>query len=232
MRQTIATLLTASAIALMVPEESHATKLRRLSLEELRATASQVVVVTIEGSATRPDLSGRMVWTDYSARVLERLSGEGAPTLTLSFAGGVAGGIDAGVIGVPVLESGATYVLFLSGNDGGATPTLGWGQGLFRVVRDLEGQQLLISGDGESLRVSVDGTLSRGPLMQVVQGTAVPAASGRRPLVQRAPAPRAFDAERRPVEFSPARRSVAASQQIAAPASLDDLKTFVSGGAK
>ncbi len=51
-----------------------ATRIRRLSLEEIRDSASAVVLVDVLGSSTRTGEAG-MIWTDYRARVVEALRG-------------------------------------------------------------------------------------------------------------------------------------------------------------
>ena len=126
-----------------------ATRIARLSLEEIRDTAAAVIVVDIVDSAPRVGNAG-MVWIDYRARVVEVLRGAAAAgeIRTLSLAGAVAG--------VPQLERGAHYIIFLDDAAARPVPAIGWGQGIFRLAGDR-----IVSVDGEQLAVDRHGRLVR-----------------------------------------------------------------------
>ncbi|HVT03221.1 MAG TPA: hypothetical protein VHL58_07555, partial [Thermoanaerobaculia bacterium] len=108
-----------------------ATRVRRLSLDQVRDQAQSIVVVDVLNQSARVGEGAKMVWTDYQVRVRETLKGTDTGALmTVSFAGGQAGGLDVGLSDVPSLEIGKRYVLFLQSGQLHPTPTVGWGQGL------------------------------------------------------------------------------------------------------
>ena len=123
----------------------------------------------VTAEETRLGPNAKMVWTDYQLQVEEELKGEDHPALrALSFAGGVAEGREFGITGVPRLDVGKRYVLFLL-PDGQpwATPTVGWGQGIFEIVpqRSSEQPEVLVSYDGEPLEMTSAGC-RRGSLVR------------------------------------------------------------------
>lgn len=229
MRKTTASLLLACVVATLMPATASATRVRRLSLEQIRDRAVRVALLRVDEVSTRADEAGVMVWTDYRVTVLETLKGEGPDGLTLSFAGGTAGGLDTGIIGVPQLAAGETVLAFLSDNEKTAMPTVGWGQGLFRIVRGAGGEAMLISADGELLEVDSKGELVRGQRMQVTDGVATAAISRDRSRALRAPAPQVRDAAGNTVEF-PRTPAPVSAMSGARNASLTDARNFVRGG--
>jgi len=146
------------AFAFLVSLPARGTRIRRLSLVELRDRAPEVLVVVAIDSSTRVG-AARMVWTDYRTRVEEVLRGpRGAGgLLTLSFAGGRAGDRDVAIEGVPVLETGARYLIFLDDTPSVPMPVIGWTQGLFRVAES----DKLVSLAGPQLRIDAQGFLGR-----------------------------------------------------------------------
>ena len=112
----------------------NAVRVSRLSLTEVRDQASSIIVATVVSKETRIGPQAKMMWTDYELEVEEGLLGVIQPgPRTLSFAGGVSGGIEVG---------GGTGNISLNAVEGGVT---------------LEG------ADGNIALVSVDGdvTISR-----------------------------------------------------------------------
>src|SRR5947207_2809967 len=147
-----------------------ATTLRRFTLEEVRDRAESIFVGRVVSSSVRPVVNGQLVATDYTIEVQEVLAGKVGATTTVTYLGGKDGRYDMGVAGSPVLESGATYVFFRIGQPNNTT--VGWGQGLYRLESARVGGEtrtVLISGDGESLRM-IDGKLTRGERIQVRDG--------------------------------------------------------------
>ncbi len=103
-----------------------------------------------------------MIWTDYRARVVEALRGSRRPgeTLTLSFAGGSDAGRTVRIAGVPRLEPGSQYLVFLDDAPARPVPAAGWGQGIFRLGRS-GADEAFVSLDGERLTVGREGVLAR-----------------------------------------------------------------------
>lgn len=177
-----------------------ATRIARLSLEEIRDAAAAVLVVDVLDSAPRAGDAG-MVWTDYRARVVDVLRGTAVAgeTRTLSFAGAVAG--------VPRLERGARYIIFLDDAAGRPVPAIGWGQGIFRIAGDC-----IMSVDGEQLAIDRQERLGR------VRMTDAPSAHSRR-LAD----PMVFDSDGSARIF----RTSVVTAQAQRPATLADVRRFV-----
>ena len=133
--------ITLAAIIGFATLPAFATRIARLSLEEIRDAAAAVLVVDVLDSTPRVGDAG-MVWNDYRVRVADVLRGTAAAgeIRTLSFAGAVAG--------VPRLERGAQYIIFLDDAAARPVPAIGWGQGIFRIAGDR-----ILSVDGEQLAI-------------------------------------------------------------------------------
>ncbi|MCZ2155828.1 MAG: hypothetical protein LC114_18325 [Bryobacterales bacterium] len=134
-----------------------AVTLEQMSFEELIDSSTLVVRGTIVESSAAP--SRQRIETTYKVLVSETLKGiSGGPeetprghTLTVSLPGGAAGGIRQTVAGVPRLETGAEYILFLWRAKSGRLLPIGMSQGVFRVERS--------AGRAEARRLPIDGTL-------------------------------------------------------------------------
>lgn len=146
--------------ALLTANAATATRVRRLSLTEIRDAASAVLVIDVLDSAPRLG-EAKMVWTDYRVRVVEAIRGNrrAGDIIVLPFAGGRIGRIEAGVAGVQPLTIGGRYAIFVDDTPCRPVPAVGWGQGLFRVEND-GGVEKLISESGEPLVVDSAGNFS------------------------------------------------------------------------
>lgn len=224
-------LFAVAAIACVFP--AMASRVRRLSLDQVREQAQTIVVVDVLNQSTRVGDGARMVWTDYQLRVNETLKGSDAGALmTVSFAGGQAGGLDIGLSDVPSLTVGKRYVLFLQSGVLHPTPTVGWGQGLFRVERVGQGstsRTVIVSDDGEPLEIDAAGRLTRGPRV-VIRGGAMTSATSVEPnsAVRKMAEPTALNADGSP---APLVRRVEPAK--AAPqhtfATMSQLRKFAAG---
>jgi hypothetical protein len=151
---------TISALLLCTFGLVHAVRVQRLSLTEVRERADGIIVVHVSSESTRVGDGAKMVWTDYQVQVNETLAGDPSEgTRTISFAGGYAKGLEVGIADVPRLQVGKRYVLFLlpEGRPW-ATPTIGWGQGIFELITDPSAAvESLVSYDGEPLELTASG---------------------------------------------------------------------------
>jgi hypothetical protein len=178
-----------------------------------------------------------MVWTDYSIEVAETLAGRDPGTVTtLTFAGGTMEGHSIGVPGVPELRVGDHYVFFIEPRPDASkpalVPTVGWGQGLYRIMRVNVGDQsatALVSADGEPLEIASDGTLTRGRFVSISADKIVEPGPGVRDGVR---------VQRTSVETPDgAIRMLEPTPEVAAPAvhaartfaTVDDLRLFAQG---
>lgn len=124
--------------------------LEKLSLEEMIDASTLIVRGTV--SSAKVSQGDSLLQTEYSVSVAEVLKGtQGLAEVTVSLPGGDAGGVRQTLAGVPSLEAGKEYVLFLWRARSGRWLLVGMTQGLLRV-----------SGAGNramASRAPVDGTL-------------------------------------------------------------------------
>jgi len=157
---------------------AHATRVRKLTLTQTRDQADTVLLGTVNAVTTRAGAGGKMVWTDYQVTIEELLLGapgsSAAEATTVSFAGGRHGALDVGILGVPQLEVSQRYVLFLLARDNYPSATVGWGQGIYKVLEiviDAVRRTVLLSYNRQPLELDADGALFRGsPIVVNDQG--------------------------------------------------------------
>ena len=151
----------------------YATRVARLDLTEIRDKSVTVFRGSVVDIETRLD-EGTLVWTDYSVVVDEVLFGQLRKNIMkVSFAGGTHAGKTVIVHGMPHLVAGQSYVFFLEDAGNGApmvSPTTGWGQGIFQLVKSPHGGEALVSYDKEPIELTSGGMLKRGPRVDVVDG--------------------------------------------------------------
>jgi len=113
-----------------------AATLQQLSTDQMAQSATAIVRARVTGSSA--DFSGSTIYTHYKLQVSEVWKGSGAAEVMLP--GGVANGYRQSFPGVPVLQTGSEYVLFLwTSQKTGITHLLGFSQGLFSVVPQSDG---------------------------------------------------------------------------------------------
>ena len=215
-------------LALSLLPDARATSVRRMTLTEIRDLSDSVVLGIVVGSETRLGAEGRMVWTDYRLNVQKTLLGrERKSLITVSVAGGRHGNLDIGIAGAPELEVGETYVLFLEQDRPYAVPTVGWGQGLFRVREASvagKSRSVLISYDGEPLEIR-DGELQRGARAEIREGKLVRMPEAQRPLRQAEPVGRNADGT---AALAAPSIDTGKAAPASRPATLDELQGFLS----
>lgn len=113
-----------------------AATLQQLSMNQMAQSATAIVRARVTGSSA--DFSGSTIYTHYKLQVSEVWKGNGATEVMVP--GGVAGGYRQSFPGVPALQTGSEYVLFLwTSQKTGMTQLLGFSQGLFSVVPQSDG---------------------------------------------------------------------------------------------
>lgn len=134
-----------------------AVTLERLSLEEMIDSSTLIVRGTIGESVS--SRNGQLIETEYRVKVAEILKDPagtaigdpGAGGISISLPGGASGGLRQTLAGVPVLENGSEYVLFLWRASSGRLLLVGMSQGLLRIQRT--------SGRVTAERPAIDGTM-------------------------------------------------------------------------
>jgi hypothetical protein len=163
------------SLCLLLPAVADAVRVKRLTLAELRDQADSIVIATPITKEVRLESNPDAVWTDYVIEIQEVLAGnDSAGTRTISFAGGDYQGLEMGVVDLPTIDIGKTYLLILNTEQKWACPTVGWGQGIFEFVggTDYSNSRALVSFDGEPLEMGPGG-LERGPRVRVDNGDLV-----------------------------------------------------------
>lgn len=144
---------------------ARATSVRRMEIGEIGRIADLVLIGTVEGSRTRLSTApgGKTrIYTDYELVEVSTWKGSVATSNHVaSFAGGALHGRALGVEGMPVLEEGRRYLLFL-GEREPLCPAVGWGQGIFRLVEGSGGRVLVHREDGTPVSSAEGGVISVG----------------------------------------------------------------------
>src|SRR4051794_3886943 len=86
-----------------------AVTLQQLSMDEMTQSATAIVRARVTGSSASP--TGSTIYTHYRLQILE--TWKGLPATEVMIPGGVANGLRQSFPGVPELETGTEYVLFL-----------------------------------------------------------------------------------------------------------------------
>jgi len=113
-----------------------AATLQQLSMDEMNAGATSIVRARIAGSSAA--MTGSTVYTHYKLDTSEVWKGSAVPEVLVP--GGVAGNLRQSFPGMPDLQIGAEYVLYLwKSPSTGIVHLMGLGQGVFTVTRQPDG---------------------------------------------------------------------------------------------
>src|SRR5580658_2185587 len=113
-----------------------AATLQQLSLDQMAQSATAIVRARVTGSSA--SLTGSTIYTHYKLEISE--TWKGAPAAEVMLPGGVAGSYRQSFPGVPALQTGAEYVLFLwKSSKTGITHVVGLSQGIFNVTQQADG---------------------------------------------------------------------------------------------
>lgn len=152
--------LGALALACLMAAQAWALTVIPPSFQTLVSSADQIVRVEVTGSHTQWDAtpSGqRVIHTYLDCKVSQVLKGEAAATLSLRFLGGQVDGVRMLVHDMPVLETGAEYILFVGQNGQAFCPLVGVSHGGYRIQREAAtGAEHLSRLDGLPLRSTQD----------------------------------------------------------------------------
>jgi hypothetical protein len=113
-----------------------AATLQQLSMQQMSQSATAIVRATVTGSSA--SFTGSTIYTHYKLQVSE--SWKGTPGTEVMLPGGVAGGLRQSFPGVPQLQTGTEYVLFLwKSSLTGITHVIGLSQGIFNLSLQQDG---------------------------------------------------------------------------------------------
>lgn len=128
--------LCAIILALSAASVAPAATLIQLTLEQMTQQATAIVRAKVTSSTTSQ--TGSTIYTHYALQVTDTLKGTAPSEVALP--GGVAGGYRQSFPGVPQLQTGAEYVLFLwQSPSTGITHIIGLSQGLFNISTQSDG---------------------------------------------------------------------------------------------
>lgn len=112
-----------------------AATLQQLNLDQMSQSATAVVRARVTGSSS--SFTGSTIYTHYKLQTTE--TWKGSATSEVMVPGGVANGYRQTFPGVPTLQTGSEYVLFLWTSSTGITHLIGLTQGLFNVSQLSDG---------------------------------------------------------------------------------------------
>jgi hypothetical protein len=126
--RTLILALCAASLGTVTP--APAATLIQLTVDQMTQSATAIVRATVTGSTT--SRTGSTIYTHYTLQVSDTLKGVAPSEVDLP--GGVAGGYRQSFPGVPQLQAGSEYVLFLwKSPSTGIMHIVGLSQGLFTV---------------------------------------------------------------------------------------------------
>ena len=126
------------------------TALLQLSLTQMTAVSTEIVQGTVTGSTVAR--SGNTIFTHYQVQVLQRWKGANNPTTDVAIPGGALQGVRQSFPGVPVLQTGQQYLLFLWQGNTGPNQPVGLTQGVFNVSSQPGGETTVFrSAAGEMM---------------------------------------------------------------------------------
>ena len=140
--------------ALAISQASAAT-LEQLTFDELTDKATDIIYGRVLGSTVQ--VSGDSIYTHYNVQTQDRWKGTNRFVMDVVLPGGEAGGMRQRFAGVPTLEIGKNYVMFLWTSSAGKTHLLGLTQGLFDVTESQAGEMLASRGVSSELMLDHSG---------------------------------------------------------------------------
>jgi hypothetical protein len=167
--------------ALATAFSARAATLLQMTTEQMTSAATAIVRGTVTASSTA--MSGRTIFTHYSLQVADRWKGLAVATVDVAVPGGALNGVRQTFVGVPSLQIGQQYVVFLWTGSSGPTQLVGLTQGVFHVDAGSNGQstvwrqatgEMTITSSGQPVRdqpVSMQLGVMRAHVLAVLGGT-------------------------------------------------------------
>ncbi len=140
-----------SALVFSCVTHAHATTLLYQNLDDLSAEAEQIVVGTVAKTESTYG-TDKNIYTFVTITDMDSLKGQTKESeLVLRFNGGQVGEDIHEIVGSPYFKTNEKVVLFVRGNGQNLIPLVGWTQGVFRVVADQAGGNIVTDNDGNFL---------------------------------------------------------------------------------
>src|SRR5580704_4654253 len=125
-----------------------ATTLSRLKFEDLAQESTAVARMRCLGANSQWERGE--IWTETKFEVLEREKGQLPGIVTVRLLGGNVGHLHSHVDEVPSFRAGEEVYLFLWAREGEPYQVLGWSQGTFRIARNPQSGQEIVTQDSAS----------------------------------------------------------------------------------
>ncbi len=155
-RSRVASILLGFVSAVAVLSATAAT-LEQLTLSEMSDKSTEIVRGRVLGSTIQ--VLGNSIYTHYSVQVLNRWKGEAKQTVDVVLPGGQSNGLVQHFAGVPRLESGKDYVMFLWTGPSGRTQLTGLTQGLLDISQSDAGEALASRSVSAEMMLSHEGKI-------------------------------------------------------------------------
>jgi hypothetical protein len=123
------------AFCLWTCSTASAVTLQQLSLDQMSQSATAIVRARVTSSSA--SFTGSTIYTHYKLQTTE--TWKGFPASEVLIPGGTANGYRQSFPGVPELQTGTEYVLFLWTSSTGITQLIGLSQGIFNVAQLADG---------------------------------------------------------------------------------------------
>ena len=130
-----------------------AATLQQLSIDEMAQQSTAIVRVHVRSSAA--SFTGPTIYTHYKLQIDETL--KGFPTAEVMVPGGVSGPYRQTFPGIPQLEVGREYLLFLWTSSTGITHLMGLSQGVFDLATASDGTLVASRGSIGELMLDKSG---------------------------------------------------------------------------
>ena len=117
----------------------HAATLQQLTMTQLVNASTAIVHGTVTASGTA--MNSRTIFTHYTVQVSEQWKGRTVAAVDVALPGGALNGVRQSYPGVPALQIGGEYVLFLWTGKSGITQITGFHQGIYLVGSNTASRQ-------------------------------------------------------------------------------------------
>jgi len=153
-------------LAFVITPAAQALTVQLRSFPQLVERADTIVVGSVTGLRSAWSADGQVIYTFVTLTDLDVLKGDvPAATFELRMPGGVIGDQAQIYPGMPTLEQGQRYVLFIRGLLRDFFPLVGVSQGLYQVIRDADGQQRVQPADHRHGDNPVNGVTAQLPTL-------------------------------------------------------------------
>ena len=133
-----------------------ASTLERLSLDDMILKSTAIVRAKVVGTSSM--MRGPLIYTVARVELVERWKGPRASQMDVAIPGGLYRGDYQNISGAPKLVPDTDYILFLWTGPSGVTQVIGLSQGVFTVVQDAQGQEVVERPAAGAVMLSAKGT--------------------------------------------------------------------------